>query len=118
AAEALSLPVWAVRSWLGGDTETNIADLEGSAFQNGLAKPRNAKGPVLAWKGAENNEVISDPDKIAPGATICVPAAYGGCDEWGWSPASSEQVRDIADAVKLRTGRPILRLHGALAETW
>ena len=49
---------------------------------------------------------------------ILVPASYGGCDEWGWNPASETEVVDVGDRVKLRMGRPMLRLHPKLVEGW
>ena len=31
------------------------------------------------------------------GDLVVVPAAYGGCDQWGWAPGSTEAVRDLAE---------------------
>jgi len=38
-----------------------------------------------------------------------VPSAYGGCDEFGWAPANTSPVVDVAD-LAFRRGRPILRI--------
>jgi CRISPR-associated endonuclease/helicase Cas3 len=50
--------------------------------------------------------------------TVVVPGSYGGCDKWGWNPASATEVTDIGDPVKLRMGRPVLRLHAKLVSAW
>jgi len=50
--------------------------------------------------------------------TIVVPTSYGGCDPWGWNPEYKGDVSDVGDAVKLRMGRPMLRLHKKLAAHW
>jgi CRISPR-associated endonuclease/helicase Cas3 len=116
AAEAIVLPVWAVRKWLANEESAGLTDLEGvgSATVTG----RNEKGCVLAWLGEEDSEVLTDPKEIRPGMTIVVPAAYGGCDAWGWNLESLTEVIDIGDAVKAQLGHPMLRLNPKLAERW
>ncbi|MBV9506344.1 MAG: type I-U CRISPR-associated helicase/endonuclease Cas3 [Acidobacteriia bacterium] len=116
AAEAIALPVWAVRKWLANETQAGLADLEGAPGH--AASGSNEKGPVLAWRGEEESEVLLRAEEIRPGMTIVVPASYGGCDEWGWRPGSTAEVADIGDAVKARLGHPMLRLHSKLAERW
>lgn len=114
AAEALSLPVWAVKAWLSEWAVPGMADLEGMPDQDlGIAnKPKS----VLCWKGPDESEVITA-DRIQPGMTVVVPATYGGCDEWGWDPGYGGVVTDIGDVIRLRIGRPVLRLHPLLAES-
>ncbi len=116
AAEAISLPIWAVRKWLSKQDAPDLADIEGS--RDGDAPVRTEGGPVLRWRGADDSEVLERPGDIRPGMTIVVPASYGGCDEWGWNPTSESEVNDIGDPVKLRMGRPMLRLHPKLVEKW
>jgi CRISPR-associated endonuclease/helicase Cas3 len=116
AAEAISLPIWAVREWLSGATALGLTDIEGVVEES---RSRAAsKRPVLEWQGPDENRVLSTPEAIRPGTTIVVPAGYGGCDEWGWNPDYTEEVTDIGDAVKLQAGRTTLRLHPRLAERW
>jgi CRISPR-associated endonuclease/helicase Cas3 len=114
AAEALAVPIGAVRRWLaeedgGGD----VADIEGEA--DGPGKVKGTMRTVLQWRGAEESAVS---ESVRPGMTIVVPSEYGGCDKWGWNPESAEGVKDVGDAVKLRMGRPMLRLHDELAKQW
>ena len=66
------------------------------------------------WEGTDKRSVA---DRIQPGMTVVVPATYGGCDEWGWDPGYGGVVTDIGDVIRLRIGRPVLRLHPLLAES-
>ena len=114
AAEALAVPIAAVRRWLaqeigGGE----IADIEGKSIESG--KVKGTARPVLEWRGVEESAI---PRSVRPGMMIVVPAQYGGCDEWGWNPESIKDVSDVGDAVKLRMGRPMLRLDEKLAGCW
>jgi CRISPR-associated endonuclease/helicase Cas3 len=119
AAEAISVPIWAVRKWLSKQDAANLADIEGlrdKSEEDTSVRPR--KGAVLQWRGSDDTSVLERPDDIRPGMTILAPASYGGCDEWGWNPASELEVTDIGDQVKLRMGRPMLRLYPKLVEVW
>lgn len=114
AAEALAVPIGAVRRWLaeeagGGD----VTDMEGET--DGVGKVKGTMRRVLQWRGAEESALS---ESVKPGMTIVAPSAYGGCDKWGWNPESGESVKDVGDAVKLRMERPMLRLHDALAKQW
>jgi CRISPR-associated endonuclease/helicase Cas3 len=115
AAEAISLPVWAVRQWLAREDAPDVADIEGlrSQTSNGASVQR----PVLQWR-TDESRVLEHLSEIRPGMTIVVPSAFGGCDEWGWNPGSDTEVADVGDQVKLRMGRPMLRLHPALVAHW
>lgn len=115
AAESLAVPIGAVRRWLaeeegGGD----VADIEGEADQP--VKTKGQMRPVLQWRGVEESEIRKS--DVRPGMTIVVPSSYGGCDTWGWNPESKSDVSDVGDAVKLRMGRPMLRLNEKLAAYW
>ncbi|MGA3042079.1 MAG: type I-U CRISPR-associated helicase/endonuclease Cas3 [Bryobacteraceae bacterium] len=116
AAEGISLPIWAVRKWLAMKDAANIPDVEGEREEQ--TKSRDVRGPVLEWRGADETGPPVDGAQIRPGATIVVPSSYGGCDEWGWDPASASPVSDIGDQVGVRMGRPILRLHPELVKGW
>jgi CRISPR-associated endonuclease/helicase Cas3 len=115
AAEALAVPINAVRRWLAEEEDggEDLADIEGEA--DGPGKLKGAMRPVLQWRGAEESTIGVS---VTPGMTIVVPSSYGGCDTWGWNPGSSADVSDVGDAVKLRMGRPMLRLHDKLAAQW
>jgi CRISPR-associated endonuclease/helicase Cas3 len=116
AAEAISIPVWALSKWLSGQEAPELADLEGAAV--GEAADPAGERPVLDWRGPDESAVLDGAGDIRPGMTVVVPGSYGGCDKWGWNPASATEVTDIGDPVKLRTGRPVLRLHAKLVSAW
>jgi CRISPR-associated endonuclease/helicase Cas3 len=98
AAEAIEVPLWAARSWLlqsgtkGADfSDTVERELEG-AQESELGRL------AFRWAGEDSDRTKSiEPAELRPGDFIVVPAAYGGCDEWGWKPKSNEAVIDVAD---------------------
>jgi CRISPR-associated endonuclease/helicase Cas3 len=116
AAETMSLPVWTVRNWLEEQEPADVADLEGLKAERTSTRGRGR--PALQWQGVDDSRVLDTADQIRPGMLIVVPASYGGCDEWGWNPGCTEAVQDVGDPVKLRLGRPMLRLHSRLAAQW
>jgi CRISPR-associated endonuclease/helicase Cas3 len=116
AAEGISLPVWAVRNWLADQRVADFPDIEGAAADK--ARASGTMRPALRWVGPDESGPLRTPAEIRPGMTIVVPSSYGGCDEWGWNPASTTTVCDVGDAVKLLMGRPVLRLHSELAKQW
>jgi CRISPR-associated endonuclease/helicase Cas3 len=112
--EALSVPVWAAREWLGKARElTDLSDAEAESAP--ADKPPSDSRPALLWRGVDDTKIVRAGD-LRPGDTIVVPADYGGCDEFGWAPDRSKTVDDIAD----RTAAPYagryaaLRLHPSL----
>ncbi len=118
AAEALRLPLWSVRRWLrrGVDDEAaDVGDVPSAAptDEDGEAGPER---PVLRWRGPDDVALVP-PEQIAPGDTVVAPSGYGGCDPFGWAPASTAPVVDIADlaAAPYRRRRAALRLHPS---TW
>ena len=64
---------------------------------------------------SERTRVV-EPQELRSGDLVVVPAAYGGCDKWGWKPGSSDPVIDVADeAAQPYAGRRYaVRLTGAL----
>lgn len=117
--EALSVPVWAARRWLVGDPAAAgaIVDAEGArvhddgpwtSTDDGATGQRRA----LRWRGIDDDDTrVIEPRRIRPGDVLIVPASYGGCDRWGWNPASQTDVADLAEQATLRQrGRLALRL--------
>lgn len=116
--EALEVPVWAARAWLAGSA-ADLADVEGGRGpENG--QPASGGRPALRWCGPDEDATgVVWPQDIRPGDTLVVPAGYGGCDRFGWNPASHAPAADLAErAFALARGRPAVRLHPALARTW
>jgi CRISPR-associated endonuclease/helicase Cas3 len=117
SGEALQVPLWAARAWLLGAAAdaARVADLEGLRdAENGRYAARRGHR-ALRWVG-EGNEAtgVVTPADIRPGDVIIVPAAYGGCDRFGWHPTSTEPVTDLGDH-----DDNVVRLHPALCgERW
>jgi CRISPR-associated endonuclease/helicase Cas3 len=97
AAEAVEVPLWAARAWL-ERSSTNPADFSDTAERTEAAEERRAGRRAFRWAGAdsERSRVILA-SELRNGDLIVVPADYGGCDQWGWNPRSSETVIDVAD---------------------
>ncbi len=113
--EGLPLPSVVARRWLtGAKSGDDWGDAGGLADDDGMAGG-SPERPVLRWRGAEDCAVVPAKD-IRPGDTVVLPAAFGGCDAWGWAPDSAAPVVDLADAClaeRLEAGatrRVVLRL--------
>ena len=107
--EGLSMPISAVRNWLAGKRVEDVSDIDAVADD----KPVESNRSVLRWRGSDDVEVIPA-TLIRPGDTLLLPSLYGGCDEWGWAPASTAPVEDCAEACvfgdEAITGRVAIRL--------
>ena len=120
-AEALRVPIWAAKAWLAGiggspsGKALDIMDVEGEAAP--VQSPAGGTVRVFRWRGPDDDETkwIAAAD-VRPGDLIVVPSTYGGCDRFGWAPASGDDVLDIAEqAAEPYSGRTFaLRLHPAL----
>ncbi|MFC3127168.1 type I-U CRISPR-associated helicase/endonuclease Cas3 [Pseudoroseomonas globiformis] len=116
AAEVLALPLGVARAWL-AQRLADSADLE--------AEPVEAQGgseivqgrKVYVWRSTEGS-ALTDVEVLRPGDTVILPAAWGGCDRFGWVPEPSTPptpVPDIAEpAIRQARGRHVLRLHPGL----
>lgn len=93
AAEAIELPVWAVRSWLAKQNSEHgqLADIPSPATET---KEERVRRKVFRWTGDEDSSQWTS--SVRPGDSIVVPASYGGADEYGWNPNSEEAVKDVA----------------------
>jgi CRISPR-associated endonuclease/helicase Cas3 len=116
AGEALSVPVWEARNWLARKAGVDVGDVEGAAAPE-AASDESGSRKALRWRGADDDRTtLVFPRDLAPGDLLVVPSAYGGCDEFGWSPLSGEDVRDLGDeaAEPYSRRRAVLRLHFGL----
>lgn len=107
AAEAVALPVWAVRRWLSRPPEAKrgraigaLADQAGA--EPDFRTPSRSKGKVaFCWRGDDDTSCWIAAQEIKPGDTIIVPARFGGADDYGWNPEIGDLSDDPAYAAAL-----------------
>lgn len=98
ATEAIEVPLWSVRAWLerADVTQERLSDVGERAPESSLEERRGR--PAFRWAGEDSERTgVVQARHLRNGDLIVVPAAYGGCDAWGWSPASESPVIDVAD---------------------
>ena len=117
AAEMIEVPLWSAKGWLRSAHAdairlARVADVpsrdEADAFEE-HAQERTA----FLWAGSDDPRTgIVHPADVRPGDVLVVPSEYGGCDAFGWAPASSAVVPDVADdaARPFRGRRHIVRI--------
>jgi len=108
ADEALELPVSTIRRWLGSrstagpapstdDADAALSDTESPAAE---AAEEATSGPgergLALRHGPDGGEPVT-PSGVRAGDLIIVPVTWGGCDRYGWDPASLAPVTDVAD---------------------
>jgi CRISPR-associated endonuclease/helicase Cas3 len=98
AAETIEVPLWATRAWL-NQTGTNEADFSDTVeYEREKSEDGRARGSAFRWAGKDDKRTgVVYASALRNGDLIVVPAAYGGCDEWGWNPKSAKSVIDVAD---------------------
>jgi CRISPR-associated endonuclease/helicase Cas3 len=90
--EMISLPLYAARAWLSG-AALPVGDLDAGVMpeaEDDAGQPR----PFVIWNG-EAAELSRNPGALRAGMTLVVPCSAGGCDRFGWNPASREPVPDL-----------------------
>lgn len=116
AHETLSIPLYALRAFLRHETDTDVIDLEGGIEKEERGNQRGK--PVYVWQGKDSGKVAS-PNDIKPGNVVVLPCSYKGADAFGWFPACTTVVTDVAeDQCKVRRGKYYLRLHPNLVANW
>ena len=117
SAEAMQVPLRAVRSWLSSAAVTQVADLEGTAAADDAAEATadsDTWRAVLRWRGDES-DVVRQPDGVKAGDTLVIPAEYGGIEAGNWAPGSRTTVTDLGHRVQaVQRLRATLRLHPAV----
>lgn len=100
--ETLSVPLYAARAWLAGHAAP-VGDLDAGQRPEQGEQAGHAS-TFVAWDG-ESAQVGTDPRMLRPGMTLIVPASRGGCDRYGWHPASHAPVSDLYADGKLKPMR-------------
>ena len=124
--ETLEVPLAAARALLSGEQPRPVADQDvdlGVSAADPEPVPLIQRPVFLVRPTGTGTEVTRlTSGQLRPGQLLVLPSTYGGCDEFGWDPASSAPVLDVADLATGRPGStPILRLSattlGPLAQT-
>ena len=110
AAEAVDVPLWAARAWLRRASSDLGAMSDAPEREGGVPEaPQSRRDARRAfrWAGAgDPHSRTVRPEDIRTGDMLIVPTKYGGCDEFGWAPATISNVEDAAaDAAKPFWGR-------------
>lgn len=115
--ELLSLPISAARRWLRGEPPVGFGDIE--------SEPEDADAPgdapsALALRvgspdpdGLVRPNLLRDAADLTPGDVLALPAARGGCDEFGWAPDSALPVTDLGNLAGALSGVLIAPTVGA-----
>jgi CRISPR-associated endonuclease/helicase Cas3 len=110
--EALALPFVVALQWIRGASEVlDVADIEGAAAAASSGRaPASVNVKAVRW--TETGAVrLENSDQLRPGDTLVVHSDLGGCDRFGWSPASTTAVADQGRAANLlQRGRDVFRL--------
>ena len=135
ADETIELPAGAVRRWLaslaptapGGQaaprgTDTAAADLSDLESQAPGADDEDSDAGAqadtgrraLRYRPGGDCEAVT-PGQIQPGDLLIVPARWGGCDRYGWSPGSANPVIDVADLTGSARRAAAIRIGPVLA---
>ncbi len=89
--ELMPIPLHALKRWLSGG-DSSASDLESTPEPDEF-ETRKALPMVLRWDG-ENAELVKV-SALRTSDTVVLPASRGGCDRFGWHPASQATVRDL-----------------------
>jgi CRISPR-associated endonuclease/helicase Cas3 len=98
SAEAIEVPLWAARAWL------DKAAADPAGFSDAPERGKDTDDPAsparrraFRWAGEDSGRTeVVYASRLRNGDLIVVPAAYGGCDEWGWHPTSDVEADECA----------------------
>ena len=100
SAEAIELPIWAVRRWLAkGEQKApdHLADVPTAEPEDNSRTVEGKARKVFRWKGDDERSRWIAPSELRPGDTIVAPVRYGGVDEFGWNPDSEKPATDVGE---------------------
>ncbi len=117
SAEALSVPIYAVKAWLKGVKPVTVADVPVETSSPKKARDDSAYRLALRWRGDESR--VIDPDELRVGDTLILPASRGGLSSAGvWDPTATDPVEDLGERAQWEVrGRAVLlpERHEAIA---
>ena len=100
SAEMISVPIWAAKGWLrrwNTARAARVADVPEREEDLEVEQSQTDR-KAFRWAGADDprTRLVSAGD-MRTGDVLVIPAEYGGCDEYGWSPQTRDAVADVAD---------------------
>ena len=105
AAEAVEVSLWAAQAWLRRVRDGAVLDPMADVPAQEVGRPVSAHAtgrPAFRWAGAGDSRTgVVSPDELHRGDMVIVPAEYGGCDQFGWAPADTDYVEDVANEAAL-----------------
>ena len=116
-AEFIQVPIAAVRSWLVGAKEVDLADVaQADDSEDVRFSVKSQPNDWVRWAGfgdgAEDQVTLDD---IRPGDVLIVDPTRGGLTAGTWDPSSRVLVEDLGDAAQIENGRKAtLRLNPIL----
>ncbi len=123
SGEMLSTPLYRLRAFLSGSTETSDeADVEGVPAPEGEDRPDRIR-PCVVWRGREPDRsvVAWSGSDLAPGDVVVLPAVYGmsGLGQSAPAEALGKDALDLWEPVLDSAGRPpAVRLNRAVLAPW
>ena len=122
SAECLSVPIWTLRRWLvGEDGNDQGSDVEGEVPGEELKQTSEKMRSCIRWRGLDDFECTSDPQKILPGDVVVIPSKTGGRESLGdfFCANGSNPVLDYGDRAYLQTrAKALLRLNPDVIDQW
>ena len=111
-AEALQAPIGAVRSWLSGASELDVADVShDDESRDSVSVTQAFLGKWARWEGSTEGAKEIELGDIRPGDLLIVDPELGGLSSETWDPSSSDAISDLGDEAQLAYGRRVtLRL--------
>ena len=102
AEEMVEVPLRAAKAWLRESLDGDPADVADAPERDRAEEPAPASDTRgrwgFRWAGTDDPRTGNvSASRLRPGDVLVVPAEYGGCDEFGWAPASRATVIDVAD---------------------
>ena len=111
-AEALKVPIDAVKAWLSHAEEPEVADVVQQAGTSGSSSRERRITNCDRWEGFDKEpQPVTQTSEIRPGNLLIVSTSCGGLVDGTWGPASTESVTDLGDAAQVaHRHRATLRL--------
>ena len=118
AGEMLPVPLFRLRQWLRDHASADsTGDVEGLTPETDNPPARIDASPFLLWRGRDRSEVLTDPERIPPGAVVVLPVPDNPADAESLGQTLRMQgfgkdCLDIWELATLQSGRPAaLRLN-------